>query len=146
MWADGGAIQIEKKKHKKSGVSLTHGKWGAIEDLVGEEKPIEHYVSRSQSSVQGNQNLPGLLHTGPVLGNGKGEKADSVPISRGQTASITWPTSWQKGASGRLTEGGWGMYERLEDKWEWARYGAKGQGIYRNRNSFARQRQRKWAG
>lgn len=79
----------KKKKHKKSGVSLTHGKRGAIEDLVGEEKPIEHYVSRSQSSVRGNQNLPGLLHTGPVLGNGKGEKADSVPISRGQTASIT---------------------------------------------------------
>ena len=39
---------------------------------MGEEKPIEHCVSGSHSSAQGNQHLLGLLHMGPELGTGSG--------------------------------------------------------------------------
>lgn len=66
---------------------MTHGKREATEGFVGGKKPIKHCVSRSQTSAQGNQHPPGLVHTGPVLGlgNGKGVEEDKDPISREQT-------------------------------------------------------------
>lgn len=44
---------------------LIHGKWRAIDGLIGKEKPTENCDSRS---AQDNQRFQGLLHTSPLLG------------------------------------------------------------------------------